>query len=61
MERPERLGPKILKWLPLGAVFVSQLARGVELLPVGIAEEALPTLVSAPWRRGTVRVFRRTS
>ena len=59
VEKPERLAPKILRWLPPGAVFVSQLARGVEQLPAGIAEEPVPALQSAAFRRGSVRLLRR--
>lgn len=61
VERPERLAPKILRWLPPSAIFVSQLARGLEKLPEGIVEETVPDLQSAAYRRGALRLLRRTA
>lgn len=61
VERPERIAPKILRWLPPGAVFISQLARGLENLPPGVVEEPVPALQSACFRRGSLRLLRRTA
>lgn len=61
VEKPERLWPTILAWLPQGCSFLCQFPGDAPALPEGVTlsepPEALREL--SPWQRGEPRVFLR--
>lgn len=59
VEKPERTFEQILNWMPRGATYLCQYSATEPPLPKGVSQIPLPTLASAPFRRGTVRLYRR--
>ena len=55
VERPERLWPRILRWLPAGATFLCQFPGPEPKLPPGMALLPLPALPAPP--RGALRLY----